>query len=63
MDISELRAVPGPKVPGLGEFECTLLSMVGSQRPDLRTRNYCVRGGSPTGRSVEPGKWGGWLRL
>ena len=23
MDISELRAVPGPKAPGLGEFECT----------------------------------------
>ena len=22
-DISELRAVPGPKAPGLGEFECT----------------------------------------
>ena len=21
-DISELRAVPGPKAPGLGEFEC-----------------------------------------
>ena len=23
-DISELRAVPGPRAPGLGEFECTL---------------------------------------
>ena len=22
-DISELWAVPGPKAPGLGEFECT----------------------------------------
>ena len=22
-DISELRAVPGPKAPGLGEFECS----------------------------------------
>ena len=25
-DISELRAVPGPKAPGLGEFECTSTS-------------------------------------
>ena len=24
-DISELRAVPGPKAPGLGEFECMYL--------------------------------------
>ena len=22
-DISEVRAMPGPKAPGLGEFECT----------------------------------------
>ena len=27
-DISELRAVPGPKAPGLGEFECTLTSIM-----------------------------------
>ena len=31
-DISELRAVPGPKAPGLGEFECTSYSYTSISR-------------------------------
>ena len=33
-----------------------LNEQVGCKRPDLRTRNYCVRGGSSTERRVEPGE-------
>ena len=34
-DISELQAVPGPKAPGLGEFECIAFAL-GIDCPDVR---------------------------
>ena len=40
----------------LNKFFSSLNEQVGHKRPDLRTRNYCIRDRSSMERRVEPGK-------